>query len=86
MMELPLGGVCGAGESKKLETGKWRAFRPVVDKAMCVKCGRCAEFCPDSCMEIGPDGAEVNLYYCKGCMICMRECPVKAISKEVEVK
>ena len=85
-MDLPLGGVCKAGESRKLETGKWRSFRPVVDKAKCIKCGRCAEFCPDSCMEIKEDGAEVNLYYCKGCLICMRECPVDAISKEVEEK
>ena len=35
-MDLPLGGVCKAGESKKLETGKWRSFRPVVDKAKCI--------------------------------------------------
>lgn len=85
-MDLPLGGVCKAGESKKLETGKWRVFCPVIDKDKCIKCGRCVDFCPDSCMEIGADGAEVNLFYCKGCLICMHECPVQAIAKEVEQK
>ena len=83
-MKLPLGAVCKAGESKKLETGTWRTFRPVIDKGKCIKCGRCADFCPDSCMEVTDIGAEVNLFYCKGCLICMRECPVQAITKEAE--
>ncbi|HAA83498.1 MAG TPA: pyruvate ferredoxin oxidoreductase, partial [Thermodesulfobacterium commune] len=29
------------GNSKKFKTGDWRAFRPVLDKEKCIKCGMC---------------------------------------------
>jgi len=81
-MKLLMGGVCGPGGSKQLETGKWRSSTPVVDQGCCTRCGVCYQFCPDSCISITEQGAQINLFYCKGCMICVHECPKKALRME----
>lgn len=83
-MKIRLGGVCEAGGSKQLETGKWRAFRPVVKADECNRCRICFNFCPEGCIQITDKSAEINLFYCKGCMICAQECPRKAIRTEAE--
>lgn len=65
--------------SLEYKTGDWRALRPVIDQNKCVKCLLCWLYCPE--MAILWDGKQVsvNLDYCKGCGICARECPAKAI-------
>ncbi len=65
--------------STEFKTGDWRTFRPVVDQEKCTRCLLCWVYCPD--MSIVWDGQRisVNYDYCKGCGICARECPVKAI-------
>ncbi|HII39251.1 TPA: 4Fe-4S binding protein [Candidatus Micrarchaeota archaeon] len=68
------------------KTGSWRTMRPIVDAAKCTRCGICETFCPDSCITITPDGAQMDYDYCKGCLICLRECPFKAISAQKEEK
>jgi Pyruvate/2-oxoacid:ferredoxin oxidoreductase delta subunit len=37
-------------------------------------------YCPPQCMIDKGDRFEPNLEFCKGCGICVRECPRKAIS------
>ncbi len=75
------------GNTKKYHTGSWRTFRPVIDQKTCIKCGTCWRVCPDAAIYIDKDGKyRINYDYCKGCLICFRECPVKAISKELEQK
>jgi len=75
------------GSTSKYKTGSWRVFRPVIDQKKCIKCSACWRSCPDAAIYVDGKGAyRVNYDYCKGCLICMKECPVDAISKELEQK
>lgn len=44
---------------------------------LCTECGNCYIFCPDCSIIKNPDdhGYVVDLDYCKGCGICVQECP-----------
>ncbi|MFH1100542.1 MAG: 4Fe-4S binding protein [Methanobacteriota archaeon] len=69
------------------KTGSWRIFRPILDKAKCVKCLRCWIFCPEGSIKREKDGAVcIDYEYCKGCGVCSTECAVKAIVMEREEK
>ncbi len=70
----------------KVQTGLWRSARPVIDTAKCVSCLRCWIQCPDDSIELSGDGKVkgINLFFCKGCAICERLCPAKAISMRPE--
>lgn len=74
------------GSTRKNKTGSWREARPVLDSAKCIKCGICWKSCPDSAIDFVDGKFMINYDYCKGCLICANECPVKAISKAVEEK
>lgn len=41
----------------------------------CVGCEVCATFCPDFSVRVEDDAARIDYTYCKGCGICIRECP-----------
>ncbi|GAB3262384.1 NAD(P)-binding protein [Nocardioides dilutus] len=47
----------------------------------CFSCDNCYALCPDNAvLKIGPPGEyEIDLDYCKGCGICVEECPAGAI-------
>jgi pyruvate ferredoxin oxidoreductase delta subunit len=63
------------GSASEYKTGGWRTNKPVWDESKCIKCGVCWMFCPDAAIYQKEDGFfTVNLDYCKGCGICMREC------------
>ncbi len=53
---------------------------------VCNLCDNCFLFCPDLAISARPDkqGYEINYDYCKGCCICVEECPRGAISVEVQ--
>jgi pyruvate ferredoxin oxidoreductase delta subunit len=69
------------GSASQYQTGDWRTQRPTYDSSRCIKCGLCAIFCPEGCIEPNEEGFfEANLFYCKGCGICARECWTKAIT------
>ncbi len=75
------------GSAGKNKTGSWRTFRPIVtDK--CIGCGKCTLCCPENAIVVkevkGKKRAVIDLEHCKGCLICMGECTVQAIKKEVE--
>lgn len=64
------------------------------EAARCFKCGTCTMcdncrlFCPDNAIERNPDGSgfHVRYAYCKGCLVCVEECPRAAIHlRKVEV-
>lgn len=58
--------------------------RPVVDKDLCIGCGRCEELCP-AVFEVGDDGishviAPDKCVEAGCCEDAADECPVDAIS------
>jgi NADPH-dependent glutamate synthase beta subunit-like oxidoreductase len=52
----------------------------------CFECDNCYGVCPDNAViKLGPGNRfEFNLDYCKGCGICVAECPCGAITMEPE--
>ncbi len=83
--KLPMIGVSPPTEGEAGRTGTWRSKRPVIDPKRCLTCGDrprdchlCWMYCPE--VVIAPGSPPVIDYrYCKGCGICGRECPRKAI-------
>ncbi len=77
--DLPLGGVIHEpGNAAEYETGDWRTMRPVWDAEKCISCLICWAYCPDSAIKVEDGKMEgINYFYCKGCGICVRECPPK---------
>jgi 2-oxoacid:acceptor oxidoreductase gamma subunit (pyruvate/2-ketoisovalerate family)/2-oxoacid:acceptor oxidoreductase delta subunit (pyruvate/2-ketoisovalerate family) len=82
-------------DTSEIHTGSWRVNRPVLDETLCKKCKnnpRCELFCPEMAIIIKDDHrVEIDYRYCKGCGICARKCPFKAISmisetEAVEIK
>jgi pyruvate ferredoxin oxidoreductase delta subunit len=85
--ELELGGVIPeGGNSKDYETGTWRTWRPEWKEEHCVHCLTCWALCPEEAYVLkdgqtasGKERKEIdgiNYYHCKGCGLCVKECPV----------
>lgn len=70
-----------ASNMTDVKTGLWRSLRPVVHDDKCHRClWICGTACPDGAITKGRDGyPDVDLEHCKGCMICVAECPSHAI-------
>ena len=67
--------------SMEVRTGLWRIMRPVIDYERCNRCTWvCGSFCPDSAIAVREDGfPQIDYDHCKGCMICVVQCPPHAI-------
>lgn len=52
----------------------------------CVLCGNCYIFCPDNAIRFQNMKLEIDYDYCKGCGICVRECPRDAMNLIQEVQ
>lgn len=53
----------------------------------CISCDNCFHYCPDMAILRLPEGGyAVNDDYCKGCGICVRECPTGSMEMIEEVK
>ncbi|MDP6353066.1 MAG: 2-oxoacid:acceptor oxidoreductase family protein [Alphaproteobacteria bacterium] len=79
--------IYGGATSVQVRTGLWRTLRPVIDYGRCRKCNWvCGSFCPDSAISVAEDGRPViDLDHCKGCMICVAQCPPHAIEATSEI-
>jgi len=55
---------------------------------VCNQCDNCYIYCPDLAIQRRKDsqGYWINYDYCKGCLICVHECPRNALSYEGVVK
>ena len=67
--------------SELMPTGLWRTMRPVVDYERCNRCWWvCSTFCPDVAIDIDDAGyPQIDYEHCKGCLICVAQCPPHAI-------
>ena len=93
-LNLPHGGASTeAGSAARYETGSWRTWKPITHREHCTHCLACWEFCPEDAIKLedglDPAGAprkfvkEINYYHCKGCGLCVHECPVNKEGKVV---
>ncbi len=71
-----------AANSVQVRTGLWRTLRPVLDPKICGKCTWiCGSSCPDGVIGVDAGGyPEIDYDHCKGCMICVVQCPRHAIA------
>ncbi len=67
--------------SVEVRTGLWRTLRPIIYYDRCKRCWWvCSTFCPDSAILVATGGSpEIDYDHCKGCMICVAQCPSHAI-------
>ncbi len=52
----------------------------------CVYCDNCVVYCPDMAVKRGPDGYVVLADYCKGCGLCVKECPTGSMKMVEEAR
>ncbi len=53
---------------------------------LCTNCDNCFQLCPDLAIERVDGGYAVLTDYCKGCGICVRECPTGSMTMREEVR
>lgn len=51
----------------------------------CTYCDNCYFYCPDMAITRLGDGYEVNADYCKGCGLCVAECPTGSVRMQEDV-
>ena len=69
-----------SANSVEVRTGLWRTLRPVIDYERCNKCWWiCSTFCPDGAIKVNERTPEIDYDHCKGCMVCVVQCPPHAI-------
>jgi pyruvate ferredoxin oxidoreductase gamma subunit len=73
--------ISGVLTSVVVRTGLWRTLRPVIEYEHCKQCNWvCSSFCPDSAISVDDSAyPHIDLDHCKGCMICVEQCPPHAI-------
>lgn len=72
--------------SVKVRTGLWRTMRPVINYPKCSGCAWiCSTYCPDGAINVRTDGyPEIDYDHCKGCLVCVAQCPPHAIESIAE--
>jgi 2-oxoacid:acceptor oxidoreductase delta subunit (pyruvate/2-ketoisovalerate family) len=86
---VPFGAITPAPvkQQELFMTSNWRIVRPVIDHEKCTRCFTCYIVCPDSCWSFNEqeEKMEWNWKFCKGCQICINECPADALSAVPEL-
>ncbi len=59
-----------------------RKFKVVVNEDMCYLCGGCAGVCPTLAIRVGASRWEFIQEKCIFCDICVKACPVGALTTE----
>jgi len=52
----------------------------------CIQCDNCIHYCPDLAVKRDGDGYVVLTDYCKGCGICVKECPTGSMKMLEEAR
>ncbi len=86
---VPFGAITPAPvkQQELFMTSNWRIVRPVIDHEKCTRCFTCYISCPDSCWSYNEqqEKMEWNWKFCKGCQICINECPADALTAVPEL-
>jgi pyruvate ferredoxin oxidoreductase gamma subunit len=68
-------------------TGNWRVFRPVIELGRCTRCWICFVWCPEGAIRLEADDTpRIDYEVCKGCLVCVEECPTRTIASVVEAR
>jgi pyruvate ferredoxin oxidoreductase gamma subunit len=71
--------------SEAVPTGLWRTLRPIIDYDRCNRCWWvCSAFCPDGAIRVEDDTPRIDYAHCKGCLVCVAQCPPHAIEARLE--
>jgi pyruvate ferredoxin oxidoreductase gamma subunit len=67
--------------SVEVRTGLWRTMRPIINYEKCSGCWWiCSTYCPDGAINVSAEGLpDIDYDHCKGCLICVAQCPPHAI-------
>lgn len=70
-----------SNSSQLAPTGLWRTLRPVIEYDRCHRCWWvCSTYCPDSAINVTNNNyPQIDYDHCKGCMVCVAQCPSHAI-------
>lgn len=52
----------------------------------CINCDNCVVYCPDMAVKRVGNGYTVLTDYCKGCGLCVRECPTGSMTMQEELR
>lgn len=87
---LPAAERLGSGAEVQLGIGLAEAQREAsrcFSCGLCTSCDNCFQYCPDLAIVHRPEGGYAVLTdYCKGCGVCVRECPTGAITLKEELR
>lgn len=80
--ELSAPAIHAAATSELARTGLWRMQRPVIDASRCNRCWWiCSTFCPEGAIQVDAQRRpHIDYAHCKGCLVCMNQCPTHAIT------
>ena len=66
------------------ENSSWRSETPVINFSKCKLCFQCYLYCPEGSIAQRENRMKIDLRFCKGCGICVKECRFGAIRLEKE--
>ena len=52
----------------------------------CTHCDNCITYCPDLAVQRAGSGYIVLTDYCKGCGLCVKECPTGSMKMQEELR
>ena len=52
----------------------------------CIQCDNCVVYCPDMAVKPVGQGYTVLTDYCKGCGMCVKECPTGSMAMQEEMR
>ncbi len=79
--EISAPAIHSGATSVKVRTGLWRTMRPVINYEKCSGCWWiCSTYCPDGAINVTDDKLpDIDYDHCKGCLVCVAQCPPHAI-------